>query len=530
MGYKDPAPIILEDGPFNRMRDNYSPTSKVVGAWGLCQNAYPVAPQAGGATLGRPGYKSIGSRLGGVGTRTVQGVFQYEKKNGAVFVVGIVGGKFYTLNWATRVWTEVLTAAHFAAASGGAVTLSTTARISFLNFADVLVVSDGVNTPWTWDGTSGGGITKLTNAPVFYGQMFVYYGRMGGIKASDRATFVWSEPLQPNVGYEAGFANAWTFVQTDSSPITLMVGTNDELDVFRARSAGTATGKPDVNFASQGTREGLAEKVGTSSPWAYIQTEKAIVFLDSDVHPQMTRSGGNLIELWNDLYETIRQLPKSQAEKAIAVNYLPAQLFLFAVCDLGSSDPNLILVFNGAPDIPVPVAIWRGFTMTVLSMVENGDGTPTMIHGYDGWIYEHGNPEGTIWDDFDEILGTQAIEHLTESQPLGFDLKREMFFDRLDVSLYTASAMTVYSYYETPRGRSAEQAMMVLGGGAVFDVGLWDNVYFATSSQEEHKALGLGGEGRWIKQGFRHKELGQQFGINSFAVTAYPANTDPGVP
>ncbi|MDP9336920.1 MAG: hypothetical protein M3Q30_26905, partial [Actinomycetota bacterium] len=224
-----------------------------------------------------------------------------------------------------------------------------------------------------------------------------------------------------------------------------------------------------------------------------------------------------------------RQLPKTSAENAIAVNYTPAQLFLFAVCDLSSTNPNLILVYNGAPDIPVPVAIWRGFTMTALSMVENAGGSPRLLHGYNGYIYEHGNPEDTIWDDFD-ATGTSAIEHVVESQPLGFDLKRESFFDRLDISLYTASAMTVSCYYETPRGRSVDQEVSVTGGGAVFDEGLFDSVSFATSSQEEHESLGLNGEGRWIKAGFRHKQLGQLFGLNSFAVTAFAANTDPMVP
>ena len=527
MGYNDPEPTILEDGPWTRMRDNYAPTSRIRGALSLAQNVYPVAPAAGGAVLGRPGYTGLGAQLGAVGARTVQGVFQFKKKNSTAYTVAIVGGKFYTVNWGTRVWTEVLTTAQLTAAS---VTLSTTARVAFLGFADVLLISDGINTPWSWDGTSGAGVVKLTNAPVIYGQFSSYYGRWFGTKASDRATFVWSEPLQPNTGFEAGgFANAWTLTQTDSSPITLLVGTNDALNVFRARSATAATGKPDINFSSQGTREGVAEAEGTSSPWAFVQTERSIVFIDSDLHPQMTRSGGNLIALWEDLYETIRQLPKASAVNAIAVNFTPAQLFLFAVCDLGSTDPNLILVFNGAPDIPVPVAVWRGFSMTAFAMVENASNAPRLLHGFNGYIYEHANPEDSLWND-EDATGTVAIEHIVESQPLGFDLKREQFFDRLDVSLYTASAMTVDCYYETPRGRSINQTVTVTGGGAVFDSGLWDGVSFATSSQEEHESLGLNGEGRWIKAGFHHKVLGEQFGLNSFAITAYAANTDPAIP
>jgi hypothetical protein len=387
-----------------------------------------------------------------------------------------------------------------------------------------------VNTPWSWDGTSGSGLTKLTNAPVFYGQPTHYQGRIFAIKKDDRATMVWSEPLQENVGYEAGgYANAWTLTQTDASALNLLIGTNDAINVFRSRSATAVTGKVDVNFSSTGTREGVAEAVGTSSPGGFIQTERAIFFLDADLRPQLLRPGGNLVPLWSDLYETIRQLPKTYADKALAVNYTPAGLYLFAVTDLGGTEPNLILVFNAEPDVPVPVAIWRGFTMTALAMAEDSNGTPRLLHGHDGYVYEHGNPEDAIWDD-GFASGAVAIEHIVEGQALGFDMKREWIFDRIDISLHTSSAMTVDVNYETPRGSSSVQQVTITGGGAVWDSGEWDEVFWATSSQEEHKSLGWFGEGRWIKARFRHLELGKQFGLNSYAITAYAANTDPKVP
>lgn len=533
MGYRDPSPIILNDGPWSSMRDNYAPTARKPGSLALGLNTYPAASAAGGATLGRPGCKQLGTvQLGSAGARTVQGYANYEKKNGTRYTVQICGGKFYTLNWTTRVWTEVLTAAHFGAASGGAVTLSTTARVSFLVFADYLIVSDGINTMFSWDGTSGGGIIKLTNAPVAYGPLNAYNGRIFFPKAADRSTFVWSEVAQPNVGYDimAGYANAWTLTQTDSSPINRLVGTNDAIDVFRSRSSTNVTGKVDINFQSSGTDEAIDGQVGSDSPWAFIETNRALVFLDADCQPQLLRNGGRLMPLHEDLYETIRQIPKTNLVAALAVNYTPANLYLFAVPDVSSTTANLIIVFNGEPDIPVPVALWRGWNMTAMEMLENSSANPRLVWGFNGYSYEVGGPNEDNYLNDELVTGTVAIEQNVVTQALGFDVKREMIFDRFDVSLYAASAMTVDVWYETPRGSSTVKQITITGGGAVWDVAVWDVASWAASSLEEHKSLGWNGEGRWIKVYMRHKALNERFGVNSLGITAFPANTDPKVP
>ena len=99
-----------------------------------------------------------------------------------------MGGKFYTYNWGTDVFTEVVTAANFTTAS---ITLSSTAKCYAVTMADKMVVTDGVNTPWMWDGTTGAsGLTKLTNCPVLYGRPTVYYAKLFGIKNTERSTMV----------------------------------------------------------------------------------------------------------------------------------------------------------------------------------------------------------------------------------------------------------------------------------------------------------------------------------------------------
>src|SRR2546430_9136670 len=109
----------------------------------------------------------------------------------------------------------------------GGTVLSTTAAIDAVNFANKLIITDGINTPVAYDGTS---FTVLTNCPVLFGPPTVYYAKLFGITASDHHQLVWSEENDPTTGYTAGgFNNAWILGQTKQDAITRLLGTNAAL-------------------------------------------------------------------------------------------------------------------------------------------------------------------------------------------------------------------------------------------------------------------------------------------------------------
>jgi hypothetical protein len=400
-------PFDVVDGPWTGMLDSIAPTSKHVGKYLLGQNIYPLDPSIGDGVVGRPGVRVLGTQMGTVGRRRVQGLTQFTKTDGTEFTIAVVGGYFYSLSWAGETWAEIVTNAQLTAAS---ITLSQTATVTFANFNNKLIVSDGINAPWAWDGTAGAGLTKLTNAPVFYGQQTVHQGRLFGINAADPSTMMWSEVDQPNTGYNAGgFTNAWTITQTDVHRLYRLVGANEGLYVFRAGSATIASGSVSTSFASLSDKEGVSQTVGTVSPLAVAYIDAGLIVLDADMHPQLLRPGAiGFTDIWSSFRETVKALPKTQAmlEKCMSVVYTPAQLVLIAVPSVGGTECSQLLVYDIKGNAPTPVAVWRGWEMTALSMVKNGStsamGFSVLTHGdTTGYVYVHGNPEDSSpWDDF----------------------------------------------------------------------------------------------------------------------------------
>lgn len=526
--------VPIRDGPWQRMLDAISPTTKQPGAYLLCQNAYPLDPAIGEGIVGRPGVRQLGAIGGSVGARRTQGYYQYTKRDGTEHTIRIVGGRFETFNWSTEVWTNVLTTADLA---GAAITLDPNATIAFITFSDKVIISDGVNTAWSWDGTTGAGLTKLTNAPVFYGPLTVYAGRLWGIKAVETSTFVWSEVDDANTGYEVGgYNNAWTLTQTDPNRLYRLIGTNEALYVLRARSGTTISGQVTSSFEAAATRESLSDTIGTMSPFAVVIQDLNILTLDADMHPQLLKPGGvGFAELWTSLRETLRRVPRTpeMLYKCQAVLYTPASLLLISIPQQSATEPNMLLVYDVKGTVPVPVAVWTGWEITAMAMVKDAAKEPRLLHGgTDGYTYLHANPEDEDgpWDD-KLAGGTVAVDHRFQTQALGFDVAQEKIFDRIDVSVRASTEMTLEISAETPRGASEPQTIVVDSGYLGWDTGLFDEAVFDDDRTiESHGDVGIDLHARWIKVDFRHRTVGEQFGLVSTTVTAYPTNNDPEVP
>lgn len=544
--------LEIEDGPWNGQVDSISPTAKEPGKYDLGQNIYPLDPALGDGVVGRPGVRQLGAILGTVGNRRGQGTFQFSKTNGAEYTVQITGGKFYTLNWITEVWTEVLTAANLAAAAGGAVVLDPNVKFAFLTFNDLLIVSDGVNKLWSWNGTTGGGVTLLTNSEAMYGQIRNYYARIFGISAANPDTILWSETDTPNTGYRlGGFNNAWSLRQTNPQRLYSIITTEDAIYCLRARSGTTIRGIPGPSFSSNGTKESLSDTIGTVSPFTTIMHDVNVMALDADAHPQMLRPGGaGFIPLWRQFRETTRRISKDPAflAKCMTVYYPPLQVLLVALPDSGANECNMLLVYDakgaatetgwsGIREPVVPTAIWRGWDMTTLAVVKNQNGQPYLLHSdQNGYVYLHGNPDDAApWDD-NLATGTVAIEHILELQPLGYSVKKEKIFDRIDISGRSLTPMTLEISATTPRGKAAAQ-IIVLGQSFLgFDSGIFDDPSTVfdpaaiTGTLDTHGSVGLDLEARWIKPKIRHQTLGEQFGITALTVAAFATDNDPAIP
>lgn len=250
----------------------------------------------------RGGWKRVGSTTVGtaVGTARFNGeVLEWFTAAGTAIRMVVSGGQIYTLS-VLAVPSLVVTTANLTTAT---ITLNTSGPIFAVPFQGQVVISDGTNTPFMWDGTSGaGGLTKLTNAPVAFGPPTVYYAKLFFIKNSDRGTIVWSEENSANTGYEAGgFNNAWTLSQTGTRPLLAIAGTNEGLYYFRRDSIGIIRGAVTTTFSTTGTHDGVSGGTGiffNGFGRPYLHHGGYLWFFDQLRRACRLLPGGPVEELW----------------------------------------------------------------------------------------------------------------------------------------------------------------------------------------------------------------------------------------
>jgi hypothetical protein len=522
----------LPAGPFLGMNDAPQPNASRDDEALLLQNLYGEDTELGPRTVGRPGFAPMGTQLGAGGVRRGQGIVQFTKRTGTEYTVAIAGGKFYTFDWGADLWTEVLSAANLA---GAAITLSTTARCYFVTFADKLIISDGVNTPWAWDGTTGAGLTKLTNAPVLYGQPVVYYAKLFAIKNTARQTIVWSEEGDPNLGYEAGgYNNAWDLVQTQTEGLVALGATNEALYFARANSVGAITGAVTTDFKTTGTREAVSVGLGTRSPGAFLVYDNAVVFPDQFGQFQLAQVGRGLTEVGLGIRSTMAAASPAKFPDILAIDDADADLIRFAVATSGSDDPNLVV--NLHRDGLRVAGLDRGYAMTAIAMVKNAGGYPTRVHlgggtptaSADGYAYYHGTQVGALWND-GLAGGSQPINHQIETRHLGYDTTVDKVWERFDLGVLLPTSLTnLTATLTTPREAGATVVLATIsGGGSLWDVAVWDTGEWATVAEERHIHLGSRRLGRWCRLRLAHAQSSERMALLGITARVRPIDDRP---
>ena len=529
-----PRPEILTAGPFTGMRDAPEPTAGDP-KLGLYVGNMGRAPGPAGAGLtSRPGFAAMGTAvtaLGAGSARACQALLTWTNASGVRQTTAIVGGKIYGYTWSSSTWTEVVTAANLTTAS---LTLSSTTRVALVPFADGLVVSDGVNTPFWWTGASGaGGLTKMTNAPAFYGPPTVYYSKLVGIKASSRNTFVWSEEGDPNLGYEAGgYNNAWDNPGGYADPLTSVLGTNDALYLFRERNALAVTGAIASDFATAGTRANLSEDVGTLSPWATYAMAQGVLVVDADAQPWLMRVGMlEPVPLWTDCRQTVRGTPRASLANVQTVQDDATYSILIGYPEVGATDPTVWLCFSQDDLGFVGVWYW-GVASQRAGMVVDGDGEARWAHAGvdDGRLYVHGDLENGPWNDALHA-GTVYIAQAVVTSALGYDLDRELVIDQLEAAFTGSGVSQVAVSYETPRGQSVPVAVSLSAAtGMIWDVSNWDEQNWSNATRDQRIRVGLRGRGRWMRAAVRHSENNEPFGVTVLRVRAFASDGTPKSP
>jgi len=520
-----PSPEVLSAGPFEGVTDSPVPPGasrnrayRLLNCYINRQSGFPIV-------AGRPGYTIMEADKGTV----VQWVGQFTTTAGTEYTVAFVDGEIYTYNWGTDAWTKVVSTANFTTAS---ITISTTARIYTVPFFNTLVVSDGTNAPFTWDGTTGaGGLTALTNAPVTYGQPVVYYSKLFLIKNAERDTIVWSEEAAANTGYEAsGYNNSWSLPGTKGEPIVALAARNDSLGVIRPRSTTVISGAANDAFTTTGTRSAVSERIGTSSPNGVLVLDEGTVIVDSDGRPQFWPQGGVYAEnpsMWDDCSTTIETIPRSALANVQIIYDALANLIWIGIGSSVTNSQVQYLIFERTGRLPNFVGLFNGFTSNTLGIVKDSASRPRVAHGTsDGNIYYHGTPTGGPWND-----AATAIQHEVVGPSLGFDMDEDSRFDEATFTFFSRSDMTsVAAGYETSRGVSSTITFDIAGGGFYLDSSSLDVDSIVDGSGEKRKRVGWKARGRWVRPKLSHQASAETFGLTLMRVTAFREGRWPNVP
>lgn len=509
-----PRPQQYKSGPYTGMTDAASPAASRPDRCRSILNAYRQVGRSAIRIVGRPGFTKFGSTLD---SGPVQWVGQFSKKDGTTQTVAICKGQIYVGTWGGN-FALTITTSNLTAAS---ITLDGTAICGCITAFDTLIISDGVHTPFSWDGTSGGGLTSLSNAPIAYGQPAVYYSKLFFIKAAERDVIVWSEEGTPNTGYEAGgYNNAWSLPGIKGEWITALAARNDSLGVIRPRSVTTILGAVNDAFQTTGTRSSVTERTGSSSAGGTIVLDEGTVFLNSDGLPEYWPVGGGVAQspsMSDDCQATLAAIPRSSLAKAQWVYDPETNLILLGIGNLTAATIEQIFCFERTGGVPNFVGRWTGMTCNVMGMALDTANVPRLLRGTDdGIVYYHGVPNGVQWND-DGI----GITHEVQGPALGYDEDNETRFDEVTVVGFSPTGMSdcVVSY-ETTHGVPTTPATVSFAyGGFLLDFSHLDVDTLTEVAAEQRVRVGINGFGRWLRPIFGHSTLDEQFGIELMAVT-----------
>lgn len=317
--YQFPRMVEYTAGPWFGVKDGPAATQGDAQHAQMILNGY-IADPGVGAVLSRPSWLVLnnGVLMGTTATRYPQGIAAWEPPNQPAVVYTFVGGRMYRVVSGSNLSPVDVTPA--------GVTIDARAPFVYaVNYAGLLVVTDGVNPPWTWDGTTAAYLDWDSSGvhahTVAYGPPTVYYDQLFFICAAgsigNRSTLIWSEVNNATLGYiqtVAGFtyADTWTLEQTGSQPLTCILGTNDALFYWRARSTGAIYGQVGTDFVTTGTHDAISASVGTQCPRMVVLTDREVYFIDQTGRPQVLVPGGALTPVWQDCLQTFVSLTAAQ--------------------------------------------------------------------------------------------------------------------------------------------------------------------------------------------------------------------------
>lgn len=239
----------FSEGLIDRIEDNLLPENVTVD----CLNMYSKKL---GNLQKRPGQTRLNSTLlPGV----AQGLHAYYKDANRHLVVA-AGGSAYRWNPGTSAFVSIK--------SG----LSTSALTSFETCVNYMVVFNGVNNPWKWDGTT---VSNLANAPANGQFALLHKEKLFTVPTDEPSRLKWSDSFQPE-SWPA--VNYWDIKPGDGDRVTCLQKHMGTLVIFKRRSIHILSGSSLDDFRC----EEMNSKIGCVGKFAAYMYDPYVFFVSDE--------------------------------------------------------------------------------------------------------------------------------------------------------------------------------------------------------------------------------------------------------
>lgn len=135
---------------------------------------------------------------------------------------------------------------------------------------------------------------------LYAGALFFFVNQQYGVYS--RELMMWSEPLQPTVGYQqTNYADWWNLVQASPNAVYAGAGTDYAITYWRDTSIGRIVGAPGASFQSTATKDAISANVGSIAPESVQLFAETFFFTDRQGRPWMLPPGQAPVAIWQQM-------------------------------------------------------------------------------------------------------------------------------------------------------------------------------------------------------------------------------------
>lgn len=460
---------MLSCGPFKGVNATTDPFDDTPDYLVDAMNMYIPDAKAGSGIYARPGTVLAASAPLGVANHMGQCVYHHTALDGTEYNFVAVSGSLYRVSADMATYTDVTPV-------GATIDSSTSTRVFMLSFADMLIVSDGVNRPWMGTnlsstpitGTqiqydSGNSLWSAQHMTEYSGALVFILKTIAGVYHQTRIT--WSAPNDPTQGYfnvvgTTAVDYTWDLVQTDSAPLYALHGTNIALFYWRAYSIGALSGAIGPDFKGSSTHDAIDFKIGTRAPATLAAVGNTIFFCDSDGRAQMFPIGNRIVPIWLQMRSVVEgartDTPAVTALTATGAVLPSLNLYVVAIWSpdpTNSLSPTIMYVFDSLTGQYVGRwSIGQGTNIEAIGILKNAGGQPELAIigtqvisaalGFGGYVWRLTQPSENIWTDNGNLPTIFA-----QTSRLGFAIDQVRYCDRASAVTGSTSpvALSVFS-------------------------------------------------------------------------------------